>query len=254
MHRQLNVLTPDGPCPTSLYLPDGAGPWPGVIMLMDGPGIRPAIGAMADRLAASGFAVFLPDLFHRAGRYAPIDPRIVFADPALRERHRTTLMASATPASAMTDVGALIAEMERNPDVAQGPYGVVGYCMGGRLALFAAGTFPDRFAAAASYHGGGLATDVPSSPHLLAPRIKGEVYVAGAIDDANFDDDQKQRLEQALGDAGVRHQIETYPARHGWVPSDMPAHDEQEAEHHWQTLVPFMKRLLAGDGTDAARG
>src|SRR3989442_919202 len=83
---------------------------------------------------------------------------------------------------------------------------------GGRLALIAAGTFPDRFAVAASYHGGGLANDTPSSPHLLAPKIKAKVYVAGAMEDANFDDAQKARLEAAFTEAGVDHLIETYPA------------------------------------------
>jgi carboxymethylenebutenolidase len=116
--------------------------------------------------------------------------------------------------------------------------------MGGRLALIAAGTFPDRVAAAASYHGGGLANDTPTSPHLLAPQIRAKIYVAGAIEDANFTDEMKTLLEAALAEGGVDHRVETYPAHHGWVPRDMPAHDPVEAEHHWATLIPFFDGAL----------
>ena len=111
-----------------------------------------------------------------------------------------------------------------------------GYCLGGRLSFAAAGHFPDRVAAAASYHPSCLATEAPDSPHRLAPAMQARVYVAGAIEDAGFDDAQKQRLEDALTAAGVDHRIETYDARHGWVPSDTPAHDPAAAERHWRTL------------------
>lgn len=109
--------------------------------------------------------------------------------------------------------------------------------MGGRLALYAAGQFGDRIAAMASYHGSGMATDAPDSPHRRAAEITARVYIAGAIEDAGFDDAQKDRLGRALTEAGVDHTIETYNARHGWVPSDTPVHDAVEAEHHWQTLL-----------------
>jgi carboxymethylenebutenolidase len=109
---------------------------------MDGPGIRPAIREMADRLAASGYAVLLPDLFYRAGPYAPVDPKIVFADPALRAAHRQNYMATATPGNVMADTAALIAAIDCLPETANGAIGVVGYCMGGRLALIAAAWHP----------------------------------------------------------------------------------------------------------------
>lgn len=243
MHER-QVTTDDGACPVFLHVPaEGEGPWPGVVVYMDGPGIRPAIHAIAARLAAGGFAVALPDLFWRAGPYPPVDPRRVFTDPALKERHRATLMASATPANVMTDTRALLAAMREWAEVAAGPVGVVGYCMGGRLALIAAGTFPTEVAVAASFHAGGLADDRPTSPHRLAPAMTARVYVAGAIDDANFDDAMKARLEAALRDSGVDHRVETYPARHGWVPADTAAHDPAEAEHHWRELM-----LLLADG------
>lgn len=244
MTREIDLPTADGICPTFLYTPAGEGPWPGVILYMDGPGMRPAVQEMAARLAEAGYAVAAPDLFYRAGPYPPVDPRIVFTDPKLREHHRETLMASTSPAQAMADTRTLLDAMKAMPEVAEGPIGVTGYCMGGRLALIAAGTFPDEIAAAASYHGGGLANDTPTSPHLLAPKMKAKIYVAGAIEDANFDDAQKARLEAALTEAGVDHLIETYPAKHGWVPRDMPVHNPEEAEHHWRTLIPFLDGML----------
>jgi carboxymethylenebutenolidase len=244
MSTTLNIDAADGVCPAHFYTPAGEGPWPAVLMLLDGPGVRPAIQEMAERLAGYGYAVLLPDLFYRSGPYEPVDPRVVFADPVLRKAHREKLMAPATSEKVMADVPAFFAALECPPQVASGPIGVVGYCMGGRLALIAAGTYPDRIAVAASYHGGGLANDTPSSPHLLAPKMKAKVYVAGAIEDANFTDAMKTRLEAALTEAGVDHCIETYPAKHGWVPRDTVAYDPAEAEHHWQTLIPLLDSVL----------
>lgn len=238
------IETADGLCPAYLHTPRGEGPWPAAIMYMDGPGMRPAIQELAARLSDQGYAVLLPDLFYRSGPYAPIDPRVVFADPKLREVHRETYMALATPPRVMADTASFIAFLRERPEVRPGPIGVVGYCMGGRLALIAAGTYPDDVAVAASYHGGGLANDTPSSPHLLAGRMKARIYVAGAIEDANFPDEMKSRLAAALAEAGVDHTVETYPARHGWVPRDMPVHDPVEAEHHWRTLVPLFDGVL----------
>lgn len=242
--RCVDIPTRDGLCPTWLHLPQDGEVWPAVILYMDGPGIRPALHRMARRLANAGYAVLLPDLFYRSGAYEPVDPKVTFTDPVLRQAHREKYMAPATPKAVMSDTEALLAFIETRPDIKAGPVGVVGYCMGGRLALLAAGNFPDRIAAAASYHGGGLATDTPGSPHLLAPRIKARVHVAGAVDDANFDDDQKERLVRAFADAGVDHVVETRPARHGWVPDDTPVHDPVEAEQHWETLLALFGRCL----------
>jgi carboxymethylenebutenolidase len=246
--RVIDMATADGDCPVYLHTPVGGRPWPPVILYMDGPGMRPAIQEIAARLATAGYAVFLPDLFYRAGPYAPIDPKIVWADPNLRAAHRDTLMSTASPGNAMADTAALLELIDRSPEAARGSVGAVGYCMGGRLALIAAGTFPDRIAVAASYHGGGLASDTPSSPHLLAARTKAKVYVAGASEDPNFPDEMKVRLETALNEAGVDHRVETYPAKHGWVPRDTQAHDPEEAEHHWRTLIPLFDGVLRRGG------
>jgi carboxymethylenebutenolidase len=119
--------------------------------------------------------------------------------------------------------------------------------MGGLMSLTASGTYPDRIVATASYHGGRLATDAPDSPHLLAPKIKSRVYIAGAIEDASFPEDMKERLEQALTSAGVEHTVETYPAKHGWVFRDTPVFDAAAAERHWRTLLTLLDAVLKRD-------
>jgi carboxymethylenebutenolidase len=147
----------------------------------------------------------------------------------------------------MRDMKAFIRFLNSQASVREGRIGTTGYCLGGRLSLTAAGHFPDTVAAAASYHGGGLATDAPDSPHRLAPAMKARVYVAGAIEDPGFDDAQKQRLENALTAARVDHRIETYNAKHGWVPSDTPVHDPAATERHWQTLLQLFDETLKTD-------
>lgn len=243
-HETIQLRTPDGVCPTHIFMPAGEGPWPAVIFFMDGLGIRPALFEMGERLAAHGYYVVLPDLYYRTGFTK--GPRL-FSDPAVREEWTKTVVPTMTMANIMSDVSALLGFIDEQPTVKHGKIGVTGYCMGGRLALWAAGNFPDRIAAAASYHGGRLATDEPDSPHRLAPRVRARVYVAGAIEDPGFDEAQKQRLEEALTAAHVDHKIETYNARHGWVPSDTPVHDPRAAERHWETLFDLLDHTL-GEG------
>jgi carboxymethylenebutenolidase len=135
--------------------------------------------------------------------------------------------------------------LAQQPEVRSKEIGTTGYCMGGGLSLSAAGNFPDRVVAAASYHGGNLATESPNSPHRLADRIRARVYVAGAVEDASFPDAQKQRLIAALAQASVDHRVETYEgAHHGWVPPDSAVHDPAAAERHWTTLIALFDAKL----------
>jgi carboxymethylenebutenolidase len=244
-HTERQIETADGRCPTHVFHPDGSGPWPGGIVYMDAIGMRPAMLEIAETLANAGYYVLLPNLFYRVEFDASRGPA-VFSDPDARHDLITRVIPSASTANVMRDTEALLAHLAARPEVRGGGIGVTGYCMGGRLALYAAGHFGERIAAAASYHGGGLATDAPDSPHRLAPRMKARVYVAGAIEDKNFDDAQKARLEQALADAGVDHRIETYQAHHGWVPRDTPAHDEAATARHWETLLALFAQTLNG--------
>jgi carboxymethylenebutenolidase len=141
-------------------------------------------------------------------------------------------------------VPAFLDFLAAQPDVRPGGIGVTGYCMGGRLALIAAGTYPEQIVAAASYHGGRLANDDPDSPHRLAQKMKARIYVAAAIEDQSFPDEMKTRLEKALTDAGVDHRIETYPAKHGWVFPDFPVYDAAASERHWQSMLALFDSKL----------
>jgi carboxymethylenebutenolidase len=240
---KIEIQTRDGRCPSYVYRPAGEGPWPAILVFMDGVGIRPAMLELGERLATNGYFVLLPDLFYRSGPYEPMDPHKIFSDPEAR-KVLTEKFGRATSPNIMSDTRAFLDYLAAQPDVKKGGIGTTGYCMGGLMSLTAAGTYPDRIVATASYHGGRLATDAPESPHLLAPKMKARVYIAGAIEDQSFPDDMKARLEEALTKAGVDHQIETYPAKHGWVFRDMPVYDAAASERHWKTLVALMDGVL----------
>jgi carboxymethylenebutenolidase len=241
----VTIATPDGRCEAAVFRPaSSAGPWPGVLMFMDGVGVRPALFEIGERIASHGYVVLLPDLFYRTGPHALPDPVKLFADPEVRAAW-AKIIGTRTADQIKSDTGAFLEFLGTQPDIVQPAVGTTGYCMGGSYSLVAAGNFPERVVAAASYHGGRLATDAPDSPHLLAPRMKARVYVAGAIEDPSFPDDMKARLEAALTEASVAHTVETYAgARHGWVPTDIPVHDPALAERHFETLFALFDATL----------
>jgi carboxymethylenebutenolidase len=241
---RIDIETRDGDCPNYVFRPLVGAPWPAVLVFMDGLGVRPAVFAVAERLATYGYFVLLPDLFYRSGPYQPMIPHVMFSDAEKRKMLAEKFFALATQANIMSDTRAFLDYLAAHPDVRPGGIGTTGYCMGGLMSLTAAGTFPNRIVAAASYHGGLLATETPESPHLLAPKMRSRVYVAAAVEDSLFPDDMKERLEKALTQAGVDHRIETYPARHGWVLSDHPSYDAVGAERHWETLVALFDETL----------
>jgi carboxymethylenebutenolidase len=248
MHEQLSIRTHDGDCPAHVFTPAGTGPWPAVIFFMDGLAIRPTLFAMGQRLADGGFLVLLPDLFYRAGPYAPLDPKAVFASGNVRAAIGH-LFGSTDNRRAAADTAAFLAWLDGRPDVAGKKVGVTGYCMGGGIALTVAGTYPDRIAAAASFHGGNLATDDELSPHRLAPQIRGRVYVGGADQDASYPPEMAERLDQALTAAGVDHTCEIYEgALHGWTMADFPIYNETAAERHWTVLFQLFNDTLKHQG------
>src|SRR5713101_7181460 len=241
----VTIKTRDGICPASVFTPaDKVGPWPAVIFFMDGLGIRPAMWEMGQRLAADGgYLVLLPDLYYRLGSYPPKNPAQVLADPKLMEE-LMKFVSSLDRDRKVSDAGTFIEFLSSRPDVKGDRFGATGYCMGGNASLTAAGAFPDRFAAVASFHGGNLATDKPDSPHLFVKNITGRVYVAGAIEDASFPEEQKNRLEKALTEAGVDHLVETYPgARLGFAVSDVPFFDPTAAFRYRAALPTELHTL-----------
>ena len=243
---EIALKTDDGDARAFVFKPnEGKGAWPGVIFFMDAPAIRPALFEMCERLASNGYYVLLPDMFWRAGPYEPIKIAEVFGDEAKRRERFGKFMGSTDGAKARTDTKACLDFLAAQPEVAGSKVGVTGYCMGGGLALNAAGHFPDRVAAAGAFHGGRLATDAPDSPHLLAPRIKAKVYVGGADQDAGFPPEQADRLREALTAAGVENTVEIYEgARHGYAPPDMPVYDEAAAERQWRALLGLLDGTL----------
>lgn len=245
-NRGVLIPTPDGTCEATLHSSTGNAPSPAVIMFHDGGGVRPTFHHMAQQLADLGYAVLLPNLYYRLGTFEPFDFERIAADPAERARLRA-VAASVTEEGAALDTGAMLAFLATQPEVAGTKVGTTGYCMGGSLALTAAGRFPEWIAAAASFHGGHIASTAPDSPHLLAPSMNAKVYIAGAEDDPSFDGDEFERLSTALIAAGVDHTLVTYPARHGFAVPDNPTYDEAAAARHWHALEQLYASTLTSD-------
>ena len=242
--KKIEIQTDDGVCPAYVYRPTGSGPWPALLFFMDGPGIRPALFEMAERMAGHGYFVLLPDMFYRSGPYEPMNVAKIFSDPELRQQLRDRFMSKIDQAKAMRDTRAFLAFFDAQPDVIHGRVGTTGYCMGGGFALAAAGHFAERIVAAAAYHPANLATDAPDSVHKLADKFRGKLHIGRASDDPYFDDAMRDRLEAALREARADYTLETYPAKHGWVPSDTPVHDAAQAERHWHSLFALLDGTL----------
>ena len=241
--EQMSVVTADGTMTVHVMTPVGVGPWPAVIFYMDAGGMRPALSDMAQAIADEGYLVLLPDLFYRFGPYGPFVPAEVFAGDF--RAILGPLMATTDNLKAAADTAGLLRLLDSRRDVAGSGIGVTGYCMGGGMALAVAGTYPERVAAAASFHGGRLATGDPASPHLLAPRVKGEVYVAAAQDDASYPPEMAAALETALAAGGVTYRAETYAGmRHGWAMPDFPVYDADGGARAHAELVALLRRNL----------
>jgi carboxymethylenebutenolidase len=236
MQRTVEIETGDGTCPAALSLPDGDGPWPAVIMFADAGGMRDTMRQMGERLSGLGYVVLVPDFYYRNGPYEPVDMRTAFQNEESREQIMD-MMRGYTADMFVRDARAFVDYLDSLPEKKPGGIGTTGYCMGGRLSLITAGALGGRIAAAASFHGGNIAKeDDPDSPHHNAGAIEATVYVAGAIEDQSFSDEQKDRLEKALTEAGVAHTIETYPAHHGFAVPDNASYDEAAAERHWHAM------------------
>ncbi len=242
----VSIKTADGDCRSFVFRPDkGAGPWPAVLYLMDAPAIRPVLFEMGQRIADAGYLVLMPDLFYRAGDYAPFNLREIFGDPEKRAAFFQKYMSTTSPVKVAADTVQYLAYLDTLSDVKGKKIGVTGYCMGGSMALVVAATHPDRVAAAGAFHGGRMATDHPESPHNLAGKIKAKVLVAGADEDAGFTPENRDTLAAALTAAGVDHRTEIWAgAKHGWTMRDQPVYDEAAAERHLRELVALYDETL----------
>lgn len=243
-YTNVEIPAPDGQSKGTLHVPSGDGPWPGVLVFPDAGGTRETFLRMGDELAGMGYATLIPDIYYRAGEWAPFDMATMFSDP--RERGRlSSLMGALTNDRIIADAGAYAGFLLARPEVAGSAIGTTGYCLGGRMSLVAATGLGHTIAAAASFHGGRVAVaDDPSSPHLAAGRITATVYVAGAQDDGSFTTKQAELLERALTDAAVSHTVEFYPAKHGFAVPDNPTYDAQASARHWQALRQLYQTCL----------
>ncbi|MEU3859938.1 dienelactone hydrolase family protein [Streptomyces sp. NPDC028722] len=243
----VDITTEDGVADACLVQPADGRPRPAVLLYQDAYGLRPHLRSMAERLAAAGYTVLVPNVFYRLGRAPVLDlPAFIdpAADPTIWERLGPVL-AGLTPDLVKRDADAYLRWLADSPAVADGPVALTGYCMGARLALWTAGAHPDRVAAVAGFHGGRLATDDPGSPHLEAPGITAELYFGHADDDPSLPPEQVARFEEALTAAGVRHTCEVYAgAHHGFTQADTPAYDREADERHWAALLGLLERTF----------
>jgi carboxymethylenebutenolidase len=232
----VQVPAPDGHSNGTLHVPDGDGSWPGVVVFPDAGGARETMREVGDRLAEMGYVALVPDIFYRAGEWAPFDMATAFSDESERTR-MFGMIGELTNDRIIADSGAYADFLLARPEVSGSAIGSTGYCLGGRMSLLAAGGLGDKIGAAASFHGGRLAVaDDPNSPHLAADRITATVYVAGAVEDGSFTAEQAELLDRALSDAGVDHIVEFYPAHHGFAVADNGTYDADASARHWEAL------------------
>jgi carboxymethylenebutenolidase len=213
-------------------------------MFPDAGGMRDTMRQLGERLSDLGYVVLVPDFYYRNGPYEAVDMRTAFANKETAEKIMG-MMRGYTADQVVHDARTFVDYLDSLPEKESGGVGTTGYCMGGRLSLIVAANLGERIAAAASFHGGNLAnTDDPDSPYRKASGIKAAVYVAGAIEDQSFTDEQKDQLEQSLTEAGVVHTIETYQAHHGFAVPDNPSYDTDAAERHWKATEQFFGSVL----------
>ncbi|HMH64458.1 MAG TPA: dienelactone hydrolase family protein [Rhizomicrobium sp.] len=228
---------------TLLFRPDDVADFPGVVFLTDIWGIRPANIAMAKRLADKGFAVLMPNVFHRYSRITPdgFEPK----DEAEKTEVLHTLFGLLTPAQMESDGAAYVDFLLAQKGVKPGKGGVVGHCFTGQMALRMAAAVPDKIAAAASFHGGFLVTDKPDSPHKQLPRVKARLYFGHAVEDGSATPEQIATLEAALRDWHGAFQSETYEgALHGWTVPGRDVYNELQAERAFEKEVELFDATL----------
>lgn len=242
IEEELEIQTADGVADCFLYH-GKKGSRPGVLYLPDGIGTRPSQRQMAERVAREGYTVLLPNIYYRSGKAPFFEPKPDFKDPRVVARFGE-LTAPLTPEKVEQDAAAYVDFLASRPEVTSGPFGVVGFCLTGSFALRTAAACGSKIAAAASFHGGGLWKDDPSSPHHVLPRVTATLYFGHARDDRGMPPEAIARFEQALGAWGGSYESETYDALHGWTVPDSAAYDEPEAERAFGKLRELFAATL----------
>jgi carboxymethylenebutenolidase len=244
IEEKIEIRTSDGISDGFLYRPDDKGRHPGVIHLTDIAGIRPSQEDMARRLAGEGYAVLVPNVFYRTGKPPVFDFPRKFGDEQTMKRV-AELSAPLTPDAMARDASAYVDFLAAHDFVSKGGMGVVGYCLTGKMALYAAKARPDKIAAAASFHGAGLATDAADSPHLALPAIQSALYFGHATNDRSMPAEAIERLDRALAAWGGQYESEVYEgASHSWTVPDSPVYNQPQAERAFGKLTQLFSETL----------
>lgn len=253
VETKVEVKTPDGAC-DAVFIHPAKGAHPGVLIWPDAFGLRPAMRDIGKRIAAEGYSVLVPNPYYRTAAATAIDlnaKTFNFGSQDDMARLRKYMSGLQAPGMAEKDAAAYVAFLDAQKQVDQNrKIGTQGYCMGGPLVFKTAATVPDRIGAGASFHGGGLVTDQPNSPHLLIPQMKAHMYVGIASNDDARQPDAKDKLKEAFANAHVSAEIEVYQGLHGWCVPDMPKqngkpiYNKPDAERAWGKLVALYKTAL----------
>lgn len=242
--QAIEIYTPDGIPDAILFTSEDGRRLPGVIFLTDIVGIRPSQREMASRLAAAGYTVLMPNIFYRTGRPPMFDFPLQFGEERTTNR-LAELSRPLNPEAVERDAGAYVDFLAAHPSVSDGPLGVVGYCFSGALAMRIAAARSNRIAAAASFHGGRLITDAPTSPHLALPRIKARLYFGHAIQDRSMPQEAIGKLDQALQAWGGHYESEVYEgAYHSWMVPDSPVYNRPQADKAFVKLTELFANAL----------
>jgi len=242
------IKTPDGVCDAA-YIRPSTGKYPGVLVWTDIFGLRPSFRDLGKRLAGEGYAVLIPNPFYRTAK----SPVVVdastfdFNDPANRQKTGSWTAPINQPGAIERDAAAHIAFLDAQKEVNTAKkIGTQGYCMGGPIAFRTAAAVSDRVGAVASFHGGGLVTDKPNSPHLQAAKTKAQFLIAIAANDDMRSPDEKNVLKDTFAKANLPAEIEVYTgAAHGWCPPDTQVYNEPQAEKAWTRLLALYGKALA---------
>lgn len=244
IETDLQIHTADGISDSVFFRPEGSGRWPGVLYLTDLAGLRPAYREMGRRLAAHGYAVLMPNAFYRTGKAPMFDFKPLMGEERTMKRF-AELSGPLSPEAMERDASTYLDSLSAENSVAAGPVGVVGYCFTGAMAMRAAAARPGKVGAAASFHGGGLCTDAATSPHLVLPRVKAQLYFGHAVQDRSMPQEAIEKLDHALGAWGGKYETEVYDgALHGWTTLDHPVYNECQAERAFLKLTELFTTAL----------
>ena len=246
VEKDVNVPMASGVSDSALLYPEGKGPWPAVLVWTDILGLRPVFREMGSRLAAQGYVVLVPNPFYRNAKAPVVDGTFDFDKP--EDRAKVMPMAAALTADAnISDAKAYVAFLDAQPQTdKKKKMGVQGYCMGGPLTFRTAATQAGRIGAAVTFHGGGLATDKPDSPHLMIPQMKAEVLCCVAANDDKNDPTAKDKLKAAFAAAHLTASVEVFDGcNHGWTVRGSQVYNEAGAERAWAEMSALYKRVLS---------